>query len=373
MRPIRPLVALLIALTALPASAAPLTPAERRLVKRVEDRVPKGLALLERVVNVNSGTMNFDGVRAVGKIFEPEFAALGFRTRWVDGTPFGRAGHLIAEWEGKHARGPRLLLIGHLDTVFERDNPFQRFERLAGDRARGPGVTDMKGGDVVMLLVLGALRDEGVLDRLRITVVLSGDEEDSGTLRDLARADLVAAGEAADIALGFEDGDGRFETAVVARRGSSGWRLEVAGKPAHSSLIFRPEVGYGAIYEAARILDGFRREIAGATYLTFNPGVILGGDAVEYEGSETRGKASGKTNIVAGKVVVAGDLRAISPEQLETTRERMRAIVAQNLAGTSATITFQDGYPPMAPTYGNRRLLGLLDQASRDLGMGAVA
>ena len=368
-----PYVAVVLALAALPAAGADgLTRAERRLVARVEPRVPHGLQVLERLVNVNSGTMNFAGVREVGRILEAEFAALGFRTRWVDGTAFGRAGHLVAEWEGRRAAGPHFLLIGHLDTVFERDSPFQRFERLAGNRARGPGVLDMKGGDVVMLLALGALRDEGALDRMRITAVLTGDEEDSGEPRALARADLIAAGEAADIALGFEDGDGRFENAVVARRGSSGWRLEAAGKPAHSSLVFRPDTGYGAIYESARILDTFRRELAGEEYLTFNPGVIVGGNAVEYDSAETRGAASGKTNIVAGKVVVAGDLRAVSPAQLESARERMRTIVAQSLPHTSAAITFEDGYSPMAPSEGNRRLLGLLDRASRDLGMGPV-
>jgi glutamate carboxypeptidase len=316
--------------------------------------------------------MSFAGVREVGRILDTEFAALGFRTHWVDGAPFGRAGHLIAEWQGRRATGPHVLLIGHLDTVFERDSPFQRFERLEGQRARGPGIIDMKGGDVVMLLALGALRDEGLLDGMRITVVLTGDEENEGEPRELSRADLIAAGEAADVALGFEDGDGKFENAVVARRGSSSWRLEAAGKPAHSSLIFREDTGFGAIYEVARILDAFRSELVGEAYLTFNPGLVLGGNAVEYHADETRGSASGKANIVAGKVVVAGDLRALSPEQLERTRERMRAIVAQNLPRTSAEIIFQDGYPPMAPTAGNRRLLEIFDHASRDLGMGAV-
>ena len=96
---------------------------------------PQALALLERVVNVNSGSMNLAGVRAVGEASAGELEKLGFATRWVDGAAFGRAGHLIAE---RHGSGPRVLLIGHLDTVFEPDSPFQRFERSANAPPAAP-------------------------------------------------------------------------------------------------------------------------------------------------------------------------------------------------------------------------------------------
>ena len=318
--------------------------------------------------------MNFAGVREVGAIFRAEFDALGFATRWIDGAPFGRAGHLVARWEGPGATAatPRLLLIGHLDTVFEPDHPFQRLVAIDPNHTRGPGINDMKGGDVILLLAVRALRAAGLLDGLRIVVVMTGDEEDPGDPRDLARADLLAAADWADIAIGFEDGDGRFESAVVSRRGSSGWRLTTKGAPAHSSLVFRDDTGFGAIYEAARILDEFRRELVGEEWLTFNPGVIVGGTAAEMAEQEPRGSASGKTNIIAASAIVAGDLRTYTPEQLERTRQRMRAIAGRSLNRTSAEITFTDGYPPMAPTPGNLRLLALLDRASQDLGFGPM-
>src|SRR5687767_9130877 len=143
-----------ILLLAVPAAAqTPVTKessapsaVEQAVVRAVDARAAEHLALLERVVNVNSGTMNFAGVRQVGDILGGELAALGFRTRWVDGAPFKRAGHLVAEHPGP---GPKLLLIGHLDTVFEPNSPFQRFERLDDSTARGPGIIDMKGGDVI--------------------------------------------------------------------------------------------------------------------------------------------------------------------------------------------------------------------------------
>ena len=358
-------------LTAPLGAQGSLSAVERRLAGAVDARQAKALALVERLVNVNSGTMNFAGVQEVGRLLRPELDALGFRTRWIDGAPFGRAGHLVAERMGR-AGSPRILLIGHLDTVFEKDSPFQRFARLPGDKASGPGAIDMKGGDVVMLLALQALRDARLLDRLSFKVVLTGDEEDSGDPLAVARAELIAAGDWADVALGFEDGDGRIEHAVTARRGSSGWLLRVTGKPAHSSLIFRDEFGYGAIYELARILDAFRTELAGEDYLTFNPGVVLGGTTVEFDPVQLRGTAFGKSNVIAADAVVSGDLRTISPEQLERTHRRMREIAAANLPHTSAELTFQEGYPPMAPTEGNKRLLALADRASRDLGLGPV-
>ncbi len=363
-----------LALCAVPtprAEAAPLTRAERRMVAAVDRGTPAALALLERAVNLNSGTMNFEGVRAVGRLFEPELASLGFTTRWVEGAAWGRAGHLIATRTGGPG-APRVVLIGHLDTVFERDSPFQRFERLDDSTARGPGVIDMKGGDVIMLLALRALAEAGSLDRLAVTVVLTGDEENAGAPLELARRDLVAAAAGAGVAIGFEDGDGIPGHAVVARRGASSWRLRAGGQAAHSSLIFRDENGSGAIYEAARILAAFHDSLSHEPFLTLNPGVILGGTTVTFDDQASRGTAFGKSNVIAESTTVAGDLRTLTPDQLERTRATMRRIVAASPPHAGATIEFEDGYPPLAPSTGNRELLARADQASRDLGLGPI-
>jgi len=358
-------------LPAVPAQGQP-SALEAEVAAWVEGHEEEGLQLLERLVNVNSGTMNAAGVTAVGAMLAEELEALAFTTRWIDGAAFERAGHLLAERAGS-GDGLHVLLIGHLDTVFEPDSPFQRFARLDADRVRGPGTTDMKGGNVVMLLALGALAEIGALDELTVTVVLTGDEEDPGRPLDLARRDLVAAGKAADIALGFEDGDGDPATAVVARRGSASWHLEVAGTPAHSSQIFQESIGAGAIYEAGRILEAFRQVLAEEKDLTHNPGLILGGTQVDVDAAQSRGIAFGKNNVIAERAVVTGDLRALSPEQLARARGAMEEVVAAGLPGTEARFELSDGYPPMAASDGNRRLLALYDQVSRDLGHGPVA
>ena len=353
------------------AATQGLSPAERRIVASVDAGAPAGITLLERLVNINSGTHNFAGVRAVADALAPEFQRLGFTTRWSPGASWSRAGHLVAEWKG-NGSGRKLLLIGHLDTVFEQDSPFQKFERVGTDSARGPGIADMKGGNVVMLLALKALKDAGLLEQLQVTAVLTGDEEDSGRPIDKARADLTAAADWADIALGFENGPEAPHVAVIARRGSTTWWLRTSGTPSHSSQVFRPEVGSGAIYEMARILSQFHDSLSNDPPLTFNPGVIVGGTTVTFDAVQNRGTAFGKTNVVAESAYVAGDLRALTPEQLARTKATMQRITARHYNRTGATLTIDDAYPPFAPTDGNRRLLALLDQGSRDAGLPAV-
>ncbi|MBT3448784.1 MAG: M20/M25/M40 family metallo-hydrolase [Bacteroidetes Order II. Incertae sedis bacterium] len=346
-----------------------LSGTEQQIVAAVEAHKNAAIDFLERIVNMNSGSMNFDGVRRVGDAFDAELANMGFSTEWIDGESFGRAGHLFAT---RGTKGPHFLLVGHLDTVFELDSPFQSFERIDENKAVGPGIIDMKGGDVVMLEAIRALNVAGVLDHMTITVALIGDEESSGSPLELGRAALVDAAIQADIALAFEPGDGNPETAVLARRGFTGWELEVQGMRAHSSAVFSEKVGYGSIYEAARILTGFQETLVGEELLTFNPGIILGGTAVEYDEENDRGSAFGKTNVVSEKTIVAGDLRTISPEQRSAAKERMEAVVRKHLPETDATLSFRDSYPPMGMTEGNVEVLSILSQASVDAGYGPV-
>ena len=352
-------------------SAAELDPTEQAMVAFIDESNAEAMALLIELININSGSMNFAGVREVADILIPEFDALGFNAYWQDGTEWDRAGHLIAEHRGS-GNGPKLLLIGHLDTVFEADSPFQVYEDLGGGIARGPGISDMKGGDIIMLQALRALESVGELASMDVTVIMAGDEELSGRPLSLSKGDLIEAAKYADIALGFENGDGNWETANISRRSSSGWTLEVTGKPAHSSQVFREDIGSGAIYEAARILMSFYTELRKEELLTFNPGRIMGGTTVNHDAANNSGTTFGKNNVVAESTIVTGDIRAISPEQLQRVQQTMQALISENLPHTSATINFGDGYPPMAPTDGNRQLLAIYSQASQDLGLGVV-
>jgi Acetylornithine deacetylase/Succinyl-diaminopimelate desuccinylase and related deacylases len=351
---------------AVPIGATTLSPAEARLRDLVRARHEDDVALLQRAVDISSGTQNVTGVRAVGDVFARELTSLGFTTRWAE-MPAGmrRAGHLVAERRG--TVGPRLLLIGHLDTVFEGEG--QRFVR-EDTIARGAGTSDMKGGDVALIAALRALNAAGELAGSQIIVVMTGDEEAAGAPLDLARRDLIEAAKRSDIALAFEGG--HAARVSIARRGSSSWTLTTTAPQGHSAGIFSPGAGNGSVYEAARILDTFRRELAGDPTLTFNPGLIAGGTDVVRDSSGTTLRASGKTNIIAPKTIVNGDLRFLRESQKDSARARMRDIVAHHLPGADAEITFRDSYPAMPPTAAGQTLLARFDAVSRALGYGAV-
>ena len=363
--------AALLILALLPGglSAQRLSAAERQVAAAVDAHNPEALALLKQIVNINSGTMNFAGVRQVADVLRPKLDALGFTTRWVDGAAFDRAGDLVAEHPGP---GPKILLIGHLDTVFPITSTFQRWTQLDDSTATGPGIIDMKGGDVIIIYALQALKDAGQLDKLNLTVVYDGDEENAGAPLAAARKTLIDAAQGAKVAIGFEDGAADPATAVIARRGAGSWTLTTSGNAGHSSQIFRNDIGAGAVFEASRILNAFYTQLRGEQYLTFNPGLALGGTTVAVDSNAAAGRAAGEHNVVAEHMVVSGDIRTLSPEQLASVKRTMRAIVSRHLPQTRASILFDDGYPPMAPTAAHRQLLAVYDRASRDLGYGGV-
>lgn len=349
--------------------AQKLNRTEKKILKSIDANNTEAIDFLRQVVNINSGTMNHEGVKKVGMVFKNAYDAIDFQTRWIDLSEVNRSGHLFAETQGD--KGKKLLLIGHLDTVFEVDSPFQEFELINDSLAKAPGGNDMKGGDVIMLYALKALAQNGLLDNAQIIVAYTGDEESTGKPLSISRRDLIEAAKRSDIALGFETSTG-FNYATVARRGSSGWKVEVTGKRAHSSGIFSENTGAGAIFEISRILNEFYNEVKGEDFLTFNPGVLLGGTTVSFDEAISKGTAFGKSNVVSQTAVVDGGLRFISEEQKENARAKMTAIVNDNLPQTSANITFTDSYPAMPPTEGNYKLLKVLNQVSLDLGQGEV-
>lgn len=363
------LTAVLLPLHSAAEQATRLSREERRIREYVRSQRDAEIAYLARVVNIASGTMNATGVQRTGVVFRRTLDSLGFTTRWIAQDDVKRGGHLIAEHAGKRGAAT-ILLIGHLDTVYEGEG--QAWDRDGRDSlAKGAGTSDMKGGDVILVFALRALAQSGALKDANIIVFLTGDEEDAGDPISASRRDLIAAARRADVALSFESAS--EGAAVVARRGSSSWQLNVSAPQAHSSGIFRDSASPGAIYEAARILEAFREGLAGIPNLSFNPGIFAGGTSVSFDSTGVRATVEGKTNIIAPRATVTGDLRFISEGQLDSARAAMRAIVARNLTRTTAKIDFSDSYPAMTPTEENYRLLGQYSAVSEALGYGAIA
>ncbi|MFB0911121.1 MAG: M20/M25/M40 family metallo-hydrolase, partial [Flavobacterium sp.] len=255
--------------------AQSLTKIEKKVNSIIDKNNDYAINLLEKVVNINSGSLNKKGVKKVGDVFAAEFESIGFTPRWIDmPEELNRAGHLFCELNTGKVKGKKLILIGHLDTVFEEDSPFQEFKR-EGNRVFGPGVDDMKGGDIIIYAALKALYEAGVLNNTQIIVAFTGDEEKAGSPISISRKDLVDAAKRSDIALGFEGATG-LNYATVARRSSGGWVLKTEGVQAHSSGIFTEDVGAGAIFEMSRILTAFYNDLP-EEFLTFNPSTVIGG------------------------------------------------------------------------------------------------
>jgi glutamate carboxypeptidase len=371
---------LLVSMVVGVASAqAPPDAVEAAMVKAVEAQTPGDVALLEKIVDINSGTMNLPGVVRVKDVIEPQIAALGFTARWVPMEQLdGRAGDLVAEHPcalGKGKCGKRILLIGHMDTVFEPSSTFQTYAIVPGTDGRvatGPGVADMKGGLVVMLSALKAMKAAGALDKAEITIVLSGDEERHGNPVSVSRKDMIDAAKHSDLALEFENAsrdsgvDGR-DAVRIGRRSAGSWRLETTGRTGHSSGVFGESMGYGAVYELVRILDAFRRELP-EPGLTYNVGLMLGGATVEQNANKTGGDATGKTNVIPPTALALGDLRCLNDEQITRVQKKMEAIVRDHLPKTGARIEFEESYPAMGVTPGSEALLAKLQMVNTTLG-----
>jgi glutamate carboxypeptidase len=347
-------------------AAQSLSPQQQKIVDAVNADAENSLRLLEQMVNINSGTLNAPGVRRVADLIRPRFEELGFTCRFIPMEEVHRAGHLECTRQGTH--GKRVLLIGHMDTVFEPSSPFQKFERK-GDVALAPGSEDMKGGLAIILTALKALHTAGALEGTNVTVFLTGDEERHGEPLSISRRDLIEAGKHSDAALEFEAGvrQAGHDMASIARRSSYSWIVKTTGKTGHSAGVFG-ESGFGAIYELVRILDAFRQQLREPD-LTYNVGLITGGATESYDPSTATAQASGKSNIIPASAEAHGDLRTVTDEQYQRVKTKMGEIGAQHLPDTTAEIEFEDGYPSMPATDANKALLSELNQVNRTLGM----
>jgi glutamate carboxypeptidase len=360
---------IILNLIALFSNAQTLQPIEQKLITKIDEHYPTMIELLKNSVNINSGTFNVEGVKAVGLLYSKELEKLGFTIEWINmPDSIKRAGHLVATRKGN--KGKKILLLGHLDTVFEPNMPTNPFTVLNDSTITGQGINDMKGGDVIIIAAMKAMHELNLLNNATITIYMTGDEENAGEPRSITRGDFIERAKQHDVVLAFEGAAG-FNTIATARRGASSWELTVEGKQGHSSGVFSA-AGYGAIYEAARIVNSFRETLSKEQYLTFNPGIFIGGSEVSANFEQQRGETSGKTNIISPKTFVNGDLRFLTEEQKINARNAMRKIVSASLPGTKSSISFQDGIPSMAPTKGNEALANILSKTSEDMGLGKV-
>lgn len=295
------------------------------------------LAELEAVVSVNSGTGNLPGNLAMLDAFERLFRRAGLdqggRVEGREGRP-----HLILRGGGGGEGSPHILIVGHVDTVFPPDHPFQRFE-VRGERAHGPGVNDMKGGLVVAATALRGLSERGALAGARVTAFLNSDEEVQSPTSKHLLVELCGR-ERFDMALVFEGGR-KTGALVRARKGVGKYVLVSHGRAAHSGM--NHEAGVNAIDELAAKIGPIQALTDYDRGVTLNVGTFRGGVG---------------RNTVPPEARCEVDVRIWRAEDAGPIDVALRRIAGEvRLAGAHTSIEGGIGRPPWPVNEGSDRLV----------------
>jgi glutamate carboxypeptidase len=320
------------------------------LVPLVERRLDEYLQVLAQMVNTDCGTYSPGGVSRIADLCEQGFRAGGWEVDRRHHQPAEgeqRLGDLVVgrlDGDG----GPRVLLIGHMDTVFADGAAAERPFRLDGERATGPGVDDMKGGLLGGFIAVEALQEAGFRGFSRIVYVCNPDEEigspfSKPVIRELARdADVCFVLEA-----GRENGN-----IVSARKGTTDFVIDVAGRAAHAGV--EPHKGRSAILEAAHkvlALHALNGRWAG---VTVNAGVISGGT---------------RSNVVPDRCRLEVDLRAADDESFDAAGEEIaRIATTSTVQGVVSSVKALEAHRPMQKSEATARLVALAQAIARELG-----
>lgn len=302
---------------------------------------------LERLVNVDCGSYSPEGVNRVADFCTDALRGLGADVERVPHRPAPGAQQLGDLVMGRLAGdGPRLLLIGHMDTVFDPGTAAERPFRVEGQRAYGPGVTDMKAGLLAGLHALEALHAAG--ERPSVTFVANPDEEIGSPFSTSHIRDLVPAHDAA-LVLECARASGEI---VSARKGTVDVRITITGRAAHAGV--EPEKGRSAILEAAHKVVTLHALNGRWPSVTVNAGVIRGGT---------------RPNVVAERCELKVDVRAARAAEFEEAKAEVERIArTSTIDGTQAEVTRSPGHPPMERTERTARLAQLAIAIAADLG-----
>src|SRR5437868_14352287 len=322
-----------------------------QVVEQAEQLMQEYLDDLKAIVNIDSGTYTRPGVDRVGAYLQERFQAFGFSTRFDRQEQFGN--HLIATHTGNAPAGPRILLIGHIDTVFSEGEaqrrPFAISQQNGGRIATGPGVLDMKSGVLIGMYGLHILISDQEANYKQATFICNSDEEigspsSKPLIQELARQ--------ADAVIVLEPGRAKG-TVVSSRRGSGQYRVEVRGVSAHAGV--EPQKGRNAILELSYQVQKMQALNGTIPGTTLSVGIIRGGE---------------RTNVVPDYAYFDMDVRANSQEAMPALEAAMRKVTTQrHLQGTHITLSGSMLCQPFERNRDNERLVQLAKEAGRDLGI----
>lgn len=322
-----------------------------QIVAQAEQLMDQYLDDLKTIVNIDSGTYTKPGIDQVGAYLQERFQAFGFSTRFDRQEQFGN--HLVATYTGTALNGPRILLIGHIDTVFPEGEvqrrPFAISQQNGGRIAKGPGVLDMKSGVLIGMYALHILIAAQEANYRSMTFLCNSDEEigspsSKPLIEELARQ--------SDAVIVLEPGRAK-STVVSSRRGSGQYRVEVRGVSAHAGV--EPQRGRNAILELSYQVQKMQALNGTIPGTTLSVGIIRGGE---------------RTNIVPDYAYCEMDVRVSDEAGLQAIEAAMRKVASKSvLDGTSITLSGSMHSMPFERTRLNERLIQLVKDAGNELGL----
>lgn len=324
---------------------------KHRDIERAEQLMDAYLDDLKTIVNIDSGTFTKAGVDRVAAYLQERFQGLGFSTRFDQQEHYGD--HLVATHQGDAPGGPRILLVGHIDTVLPDGEagrrPFAISRRDGARIATGPGILDMKSGVLIGMYALHLLIEGQQANYSQVTFICNSDEEiGSPSSRPL----IQQLAQQADAVLVLEPGRAQG-TIVSSRKGCGQYRVEVHGLSAHAGV--EPQRGRNAILELSyqvQKMQALNGTIPGAT---LSVGIIRGGE---------------RTNVVPDYAYFDMDVRVADQASLKALEEAMRQVTHQNkLAGTRITLSGSLLCQPFERNQHNEQLVALAKEAGRELGV----
>ncbi|MFA9216402.1 MAG: glutamate carboxypeptidase [Sphingomonadaceae bacterium] len=329
------------------ASAFAANVKDEALLQRAAEAKPEVIALLGRLVNIDSGTGSEKGLDAVSAIVAGELKKLGMKVELVSAAPAAVGHNLVATLTGSGRA--KILLLAHMDTVFADGSAAARPFRIDGNRAYGPGVTDDKGGIVTAIYALRLLQQQKFTDFAQITLMINSNEE---TFSKGSRGLIESLAAQHDATLSLEPGRAA-DGLVVWRKGTAELAIEVKGKASHAGAA--PEAGRNAAMEAAHQMLQMAPLGDSSKLTTVNFTVFNSGDRV---------------NVIPSAALVRGDMRARQPDEFDRVEKEMARLASNKLIpDTAVKATLTRGMPPMPPSASTEALAARAQAIYGELGL----
>jgi glutamate carboxypeptidase len=320
--------------------------ADTRILAAAKTCEPKARALLQQLVQIDSGTDDVAGVAAMGAVLKTELESLGANVERVPAATPTVGDNIVATLTGK-GKG-RILLIAHMDTVFPRGTAAQRPYTVVGEHGIGPGAGDDKAGIVSAVCALRVLHEISYRDYARITLILNSNEETGSVgTRDLIRANARES----DVVINLERGvppDGL----EVSRKGSAVITVEITGRAAHAGL--EPGKGRNAVIEASHQALQLGSLADTAKETTVNVTMIQGGNAI---------------NVIPDHAVIKADVRAFTPEEFERVEAGLRTLAGNTIVPeVEVKASMTRNFPPWPPAASTDVLLKRAQKLYAEIG-----